>query len=83
MGAGGSARSAQIKDSTTKRTKLAKILVLLVSLAVSDFSARCARSSGHRPPSVVERGESGFALLYSDRDFDPFVEHLGLVSATA
>jgi predicted nucleic acid-binding protein len=22
--------------------------------------------------------ESGFALLYSDRDFDPFVEHLGL-----
>jgi hypothetical protein len=25
----------------------------------------------------------GFSLLYSDRDFDPFVEHLGLVSATA
>ena len=25
--------------------------------------------------------ESGFALLYSDRDFDPFVEHLGLRSA--
>lgn len=25
--------------------------------------------------------ESGFALLYSDRDFDPFVAHLGLVSA--
>ena len=24
--------------------------------------------------------ESGHALLYSDRDFDPFVEHLGLVS---
>ena len=23
----------------------------------------------------------GLALLYSDRDFDPFVEHLGLVSA--
>jgi predicted nucleic acid-binding protein len=23
----------------------------------------------------------GYALLYSDRDFDPFVEHLGLVSA--
>lgn len=23
----------------------------------------------------------GVALLYSDRDFDPFVEHLGLVSA--
>jgi predicted nucleic acid-binding protein len=23
----------------------------------------------------------GHALLYSDRDFDPFVEHLGLVSA--
>ena len=24
--------------------------------------------------------ESGHSLLYSDRDFDPFVEHLGLVS---
>jgi predicted nucleic acid-binding protein len=23
----------------------------------------------------------GYALLYSDRDFDPFVEHLGLTSA--
>ena len=25
--------------------------------------------------------ESGLALLYSDRDFDPFVKHLGLRSA--
>ena len=25
--------------------------------------------------------QSGFALLYSDGDFDPFVEHLGLRSA--
>ncbi len=25
--------------------------------------------------------ESGHSLLYSDRDFDPFVEHLGLGSA--
>lgn len=25
--------------------------------------------------------ESGYALLYSDRDFDPFVAHLGLRSA--
>jgi len=25
--------------------------------------------------------ESGFALLYSDRDFDPFVQYLGLKSA--
>lgn len=25
--------------------------------------------------------EHGYALLYSDRDFDPFVEHLGLESA--
>lgn len=24
--------------------------------------------------------EDGLSLLYSDRDFDPFVEHLGLVS---
>jgi predicted nucleic acid-binding protein len=27
--------------------------------------------------------ESGLSLLYSDRDFDPFVEHLGLRSALA
>ncbi|MDB5483890.1 MAG: domain nuclease [Caulobacteraceae bacterium] len=27
--------------------------------------------------------ESGHALLYSDRDFEPFVEHLGLQSALA
>jgi predicted nucleic acid-binding protein len=27
--------------------------------------------------------ESGYSLLYSDRDFDPFVEHLGLASAMA
>ena len=27
--------------------------------------------------------ESGYSLLYSDRDFDPFVEHLGLTSALA
>ena len=27
--------------------------------------------------------ESNFALLYSNRDFDPFVEHLGLRSAMA
>ena len=25
--------------------------------------------------------ENGIALLYSDRDFEPFVEHLGLLSA--
>jgi predicted nucleic acid-binding protein len=25
--------------------------------------------------------EGDFALLYGDRDFDPFVEHLGLISA--
>jgi predicted nucleic acid-binding protein len=25
--------------------------------------------------------ESGFTLLFSDRDFDPFVQHLGLRSA--
>lgn len=27
--------------------------------------------------------ENGYTLLYSDRDFDPFVEHLGLLSALA
>ncbi len=27
--------------------------------------------------------EGGYSLLYSDRDFDPFVEHLGLESVMA
>ena len=27
--------------------------------------------------------ENGYTLLYSDRDFEPFVEHLGLLSALA
>jgi hypothetical protein len=27
--------------------------------------------------------ENGYALLYSDKDFDPFVAHLGLRSASA
>jgi predicted nucleic acid-binding protein len=27
--------------------------------------------------------EKGLALLYSDKDFDPFVEHLGLQSAVS
>ena len=27
--------------------------------------------------------QDGHVLLYSDRDFDPFVEHLGLKSALA
>ncbi len=27
--------------------------------------------------------ESGFSLLYSERDFDPFIEHLGLRSVMA
>ena len=27
--------------------------------------------------------QDGYALLYSDRDFDPFAEHLGLQSAMA
>ena len=33
---------------------------------------------------IATRGnQGGYALLYSDRDFDPFVEHLGLRSAMA
>jgi hypothetical protein len=29
----------------------------------------------------LRQQENGFTLLYSDRDFDPFVRHLGLLSA--
>ena len=43
--------------------------VMAIDVAGRDIATRCI--------------EDGHALLYSDRDFDPFVRHLGLVSAMA
>lgn len=31
--------------------------------------------------AMIQFIESGYWLLYSDRDFDPFIEHPGLLSA--
>lgn len=67
----------------------------LVDIAGRDIAVQAARNfRALRAKGVTVRKtiaaliatrciESGYSLLYSDRDFDPFVEHLGLVSAMA
>jgi predicted nucleic acid-binding protein len=50
---------------------------------------RTLRDSGFTVPKTIDTLiatfciEQGIPLLYSDRDFDPYVEHLGLVPALA
>lgn len=50
---------------------------------------RCLRNHGVTVRKTIDTLiatrciEDGLTLLYSDRDFDPFVTHLGLSSATA
>lgn len=73
-------------------TKLMTSLVV-VSLGGQDIAIQAAknfralRSLGVTVRKTIDTViatrciESGLLLLYSDRDFDPFVEHLGLVSA--
>jgi predicted nucleic acid-binding protein len=65
----------------------------LVDIAGRDIAVQAARNfRALRAKGVTVRKtidtliatrciENGYALLYSDRDFAPFVEHLGLVSA--
>jgi len=67
--------------------------LLIVDLGGKDIAIQAARNfRALRAKGVTVRKtidtviatrciESGFTLLYSDRDFDPFVEHLGLRSA--
>lgn len=67
--------------------------LLVVDLGGKDIAIRAARNfRALRAKGVTVRKtidtiiatycvESDFELLYSDRDFDPFVEHLGLRSA--
>lgn len=67
----------------------------LVDIAGRDIAVQAARNfRALRAKGVTVRKtiaaliatrciESGYSLLYSDRDFDPFVEQLGLVSAMA
>ncbi|WP_168076498.1 PIN domain nuclease [Caulobacter sp. SSI4214] len=65
----------------------------LVEIAGHDIALQAARNYralrglGVTPRKTIDTLiatrciESGHALLFSDRDFEPFVEHLGLVSA--
>ena len=62
----------------------------VIDIAGADIPIQAARNfRGLRQRGVTVRKtidcliatrciESGYALLFSDRDFDPFVEHLGL-----
>jgi predicted nucleic acid-binding protein len=67
----------------------------IVALAGRDMAIKAARNfRALRALGVTTRKtidtliatycmENGYALLYSDKDFDPFVAHLGLRSASA
>lgn len=82
---------ASERDFQQARTLLTKLPV--VSLVGPEIAVQAAvnfrqlRSLGVTVRKTIDTLiatsciEHGYALLYSDRDFDPFVEHLGLVSA--
>lgn len=79
------------REFTQARNLLTSLLI--VDLGGKDIAIQAARNfRALRAKGVTVRKtigtviatrciESGFTLLYSDRDFDPFVEHLGLRSA--
>jgi predicted nucleic acid-binding protein len=68
--------------------------LVIVNLAGKDLAIKAARNFRHlRARGITVRKtidtviatrciEDNYALLYSDRDFDPFVQHLGLRSAS-
>lgn len=72
-----------------------KLMTVLevVNLAGRDIAIQAARNFRHlRARGITVRKtidtviatyciENGLPLLFSDRDFDPFVDHLGLISA--
>lgn len=82
---------ASERDFNQARSLLAALPV--VPLVGGEVALQAARNYRHlRAQGVTVRKtidtliatsciEHGYALLYSDRDFDPFVDHLGLVSA--
>ena len=79
------------RDFNAARRLLAMLTV--VDLAGADIAVQAAQNSRSlRALGITVRKtidaviatrciESGYALLHSDRDFDPFAEHLGLVVA--
>jgi predicted nucleic acid-binding protein len=82
-----------VSDRDFNQAKKLLTSLVIVDLAGQDIAIQAARNFRVlRALGVTVRKaidiviatrciESGLSLLYSDRDFDPFVEHLGLRSA--
>ena len=82
-----------VSDRDFNRAKKLLTALVIVELAGKDIAIQAARNfRALRALGVSVRKtidtviatrciESGLPLLYSDRDFDPFVKHLGLRSA--
>ena len=80
-------------DGEFNQAKKLLTTLVIVDLAGQDLAIQAARNfRALRALGITVRKtidtviatrciESGFTLLYSDRDFDPFVQHLGLRSA--
>jgi len=84
-----------VSDRDFKQAKKLLTSLLVVDLAGQDIAIQAAknfrvlRAQGITVRKTIDTViatrciESGLSLLYSDKDFDPFVEHLGLRSALA
>jgi hypothetical protein len=82
-----------VSDRDFNQAKKLLTSLLVVDLAGQDIAIQAAknfralRALGVSVRKTIDTViatrciESGLPLLYSDRDFDPFVEHLGLRSA--
>jgi predicted nucleic acid-binding protein len=82
-----------VSDLDFKQAKKLMTSLVIVDLAGQSIAIQAARnfrllrSQGITVRKTIDTViathciDSGLALLYSDRDFDPFVEHLGLRSA--
>jgi predicted nucleic acid-binding protein len=82
-----------VRDQDFNQAKKLLTSLVVVDLAGQDIAIKAARNfRALRELGITVRKtidtviatrciDSKLALLYSDRDFDPFVEHLGLKSA--
>lgn len=82
-----------VSDRDFKQAKSLMMSLVVVDLAGQAIALQAAknyrvlRSRGVTVRKTIDTViatrciESGWSLLYSDKDFDPFVEHLGLRSA--
>jgi predicted nucleic acid-binding protein len=82
-----------IRDADFERAKATMTALQIVQIGGRDIAVQAAhnfralRALGITVRKTIDTLiatrciESGYVLLYSDRDFDPFVDHLGLRSA--